>query len=271
MSKLEGMTILVPESRELDLFAGMLEAQGARAVRCPMVAILDVEDPAPALAWLDQLIAGAFDDLLLLTGEGLRRLLGIAERAGKKAAAIEAIGRLRIIVRGPKPTRALREVGLAPTLTAAAPTSAGVVETMSALDLRGRTIGVQYYAGEVDAGLIGFLNKCGAKIVAVTPYRYASASETDAVAAAIQSMAKGEIDVVAFTSSPQVKRMIDVAQERGLATTLAEAWRRTKVASIGPVVSDALRAHGIAVAAQPEAGFHLKPLVGAIAVLRNAK
>ena len=40
--KLHGVTILVPESRELDLFAGMLEAHGARTLRCPLVTILQV-------------------------------------------------------------------------------------------------------------------------------------------------------------------------------------------------------------------------------------
>ncbi len=72
---LAGRRILVPESRELDLFARMLEERGAEAVRCPLVTIRDVEDPAPVEAWLQRLAAGAFDDLILLTGEGLRRLV----------------------------------------------------------------------------------------------------------------------------------------------------------------------------------------------------
>ena len=42
--KLHGVTILVPESRELDLFAGMLEAYGARTLRCPLVTILDAAE-----------------------------------------------------------------------------------------------------------------------------------------------------------------------------------------------------------------------------------
>jgi uroporphyrinogen-III synthase len=264
---LQGLTILVPESRELDLFAGMLEARGARALRCPLVTILDVEDSTPLEAWLERLAAGGFDDVVLMTGEGLRRLLALAERLGTRPSIIAALAAARTIVRGPKPTKALREIGLSPALTAAAPTSAGLVQTLSALDLRGRCVGVQLYAGDVDPAVMTYLGTSGAMVFSVTPYRYASHSETDAVAAAIAKMAAGEIDVIAFTSKPQVSRLVEVAKEKGLEVALAEGLKRTRVASIGPVVTEALRAIGVDVDAQPEAGFHLKPLIGAIAKL----
>jgi uroporphyrinogen-III synthase len=142
-----------------------------------------------------------------------------------------------------------------------------VVETLSAHDLRGRTIGLQLYPGEVDQAIVVFLGSCGAKIYPVTPYRYSSDSESASVADAIRKMALGEIDVIAFTSSPQIQRLLDVASEKGLEPELALGWRRTRVASIGPVVSDALKAMGIEVAAQPAISFHLKPLVAAISRL----
>ena len=41
MSPLAGRRVLVPETRELDLFQRMLEERGAEVVRCPLVAILD--------------------------------------------------------------------------------------------------------------------------------------------------------------------------------------------------------------------------------------
>ena len=116
--KLHGVTILVPESRELDLFAGMLEAHGARTLRCPLVTILDAADSTPVEAWLQRLMCGEFDDLILLTGEGLRRLLALGERLGTRSEVVAAISRLRTIVRGPKPARVLREIELSPSLTA---------------------------------------------------------------------------------------------------------------------------------------------------------
>ncbi len=72
---LAGRTIAVPETRELEVFAGLLERRGARVLRCPLVSILDAPDPAPVLAFARAFAAGDCDDLILTTGEGLRRIL----------------------------------------------------------------------------------------------------------------------------------------------------------------------------------------------------
>jgi uroporphyrinogen-III synthase len=106
MAALSGLKILVPESRELDLFATMLENEGAQALRCPLVQILDLEDSVDADAWIDRCIAGAFDDLVLLTGEGLRRLLALSK--ARQGALVAALGRL------PDPATGRSRAGLAP-------------------------------------------------------------------------------------------------------------------------------------------------------------
>lgn len=244
--KLEGLSILVPESRELDLFAGMLEAQGARALRCPLVTICDVEDAEPVNVWLSRLVNGAFDDLILLTGEGLNRLLARAERVGLKQDAVAAIARLRTIVRGPKPQRALREIGLSPGITAVSPTSQGVIESLRGLELKGHVVGMQLYPGAPDE-LASFLEHAGAEAVVVTPYRYASETEARHVEEVIHQIAAGEIDVIAFTSSPQVQRIFDVAQERGIESDLRAGLARARIAAVGPVVAERLQRRGVAV------------------------
>src|SRR4249920_2634179 len=79
---LAGRRIAVLEHRELDRLGGMIEAQGALTLRCPLVSIADAPDRTPALAWLARFVDAPPDDLVLMTGEGLRRLRGFAERAG---------------------------------------------------------------------------------------------------------------------------------------------------------------------------------------------
>jgi hypothetical protein len=58
---------------------------------------------------------------------------------------VERMRTARKIVRGPKPTRALRQVGLMPEITADVPTSAGVIDALRGLDLKGRRVGLQLY------------------------------------------------------------------------------------------------------------------------------
>ena len=173
-------------------------------------------DLAQAEAWIDALIAGRFDDTIWLTGEGLRRLIGIAERTGRRAAFIAALGRVRLITRGPKPARVLRELGLAPGVAAATPTSQGVLDALAGEDLHGRRIGVQLYPGDGALPLVAALRERGAEVFPVTPYRYADQAEDAQVVEAIRALADGRIGMVAFTSSPQVERLFDVARAAGL-------------------------------------------------------
>ena len=242
----------------------MIEGEGARTLRCPLVTILDVADPAPVEAWLGRLIAGEFDDLVLLTGEGLRRLMGVADQAGIKDQAVAAIGRLRTVIRGPKPAKALREIGLVPGVSAEAPTSEGVIGTLAGLDLKGHRVGVQLYPGNPNAPLLHALRAAGASADTVVPYRYASDSETAAVEEAIHALAAGGIDFIAFTSTPQLDRLVKVAEERGLQAELKQGLANTRIAVAGPVVGKMLENMGFAIAAMPDSNFHMKPLVNAM-------
>ena len=146
MAALDRLTILIPETRELDLFAGMLESEGATTLRCPLVQSLDPEDLTETDKWINRCIAGAFDDLILLTGEGLRRLLALS--GPRRELLIAALGRLRTVTRGPKPARVLREIasknraiGLsAPTqrATVSKPTPWRTVSSQSISSIRGQ-------------------------------------------------------------------------------------------------------------------------------------
>jgi uroporphyrinogen-III synthase len=267
--KLDALRILVPENRELDLFAGMLEAEGGIVLRCPLISILDLEDPEDAETWVRLFLHQPFDDLILLTGEGLRKLLSIAERAGVDVEFRDMLARTRTVIRGPKPARVLRELGLSANVTALQPTSKGVIDVLANEDLRGRRIGVQLYPGDGGVPLVAALRQYGAEVFPVTPYRYASQSDAARVIEAIRAMASGEIDLIAFTSTPQVERLFAVAREAGLEQDLTEGFERTPIASVGPIVDKSLEAHGLMPEIRPVSSFHLKPLVRAIVAWRS--
>src|SRR3954469_12171507 len=80
--RLNGYRILILETREGAQFARLLTEQGADVLQCPMFTIHDAPDPAPVEAWIRHFIAAPFDDLVLMTGEGLRRLMKLARRIG---------------------------------------------------------------------------------------------------------------------------------------------------------------------------------------------
>ena len=258
---LSGRLVAIPESRELDRLARMLEAEGAETLRCPLVAIRDIPDPLLVQQWLERF---PFDDLILYTGEGLRRLHGFARRFDIEAGFLDGLRTARKITRGPKPERALRELGLKSDLRAETPTTEGLLTTLSALDLQGRRLGIQLYPGAPEARLTGFFQGAGAKPETVLPYVYASAAEDQSVVELIDRMASRGIDVITFTSSPQVRRLFDVAKATGREEKLRGALQSTAIAAVGPVVIAELQRRGFDAAITPDHSYFMKPLVTAI-------
>jgi uroporphyrinogen-III synthase len=154
----------------------------------------------------------------------------------------------------------LKEVGLNPTKVAESPTTEGVIATLRNEPLRGQTVGVTLY-GEPNPDLVQFLEQAGATVHTVLPYVYAPASDGDRIAELISGMAKGDIDMIIFTSSPQVDRLYQVATEKGLENDLRHGLRQTRIAAVGPVVAENLREKGAKVDICPDQGFVMKNLV----------
>jgi uroporphyrinogen-III synthase len=257
---LEGRRIAVPESRELDLFTRMLERHGATAVRCPLVSIHDVEDSAPVDAWLDRLVQGQHDVVVLYTGEGLSRLLSFARRKGIGADVIDALSKACKVARGPKPAKVLRGIGLVPDVMAQEPTTAGLMKTLSALGVKDKRVGVVLYPGGEDL-LPDFLEAAGARTDPVLSYRYASDEEDEQVLAFVRELASGTIDLIAFTSTAQVRRLQEIARRFGQDAELDKAMQRVLIAAVGPVTAAAVEKAGWPVSAMPQDSYHLKPLV----------
>src|SRR6201991_634626 len=131
--RLTGYRILILETREEAQFSRLLAEQGADVLQCPMFTINDAPDPAPIEAWIGRCIERPLDDLVLMTGEGLRRLMKVVRRMDAEQDFIAALGKSRKFARGPKPGKALREIGLEPQITTEKPTSEGVAEMLSRL------------------------------------------------------------------------------------------------------------------------------------------
>jgi uroporphyrinogen-III synthase len=268
---LSGRLIALPETRQLDVLATMLEKRGARVLRCPLVSILDAEDVEPVNRWLRRCIESPFDDFIILTGEGIRRLHGFATRLGVEAQWIDSLRRMRKLARGPKPGRALQEIGLKADLHAAEPTTEGVIATLDGLELGSRRVTVQLYGEDPNEKLMSYLAGRGIQADTVAPYRYASRSDDAQVAVLIARLAADEIDAITFTSSPQYRRLIEVADKQGLRAQLADGLNKTVVAAVGPVVAEALRENGVRVDLMPEESFFMKPMVTKLTEVLTAK
>jgi uroporphyrinogen-III synthase len=266
---LKGKRIAVPEMRELEIFASLLERRGAEVLRCPLVTIYDTPHSAQVLAFAMRVAEGGFDDFVLITGEGLTRILSCINKhdPALQERFIAGLQKLRTITRGPKPARVLRSLGLKSSIEATAPTSEGVIEALKPLDLEGRRVALQLYGNDPNVKLTRFLQERGVELTTVAPYVYGNAADDATVKTLLERMAAGEVDAIAFTSKLQIERLVNQQP----APLVRRALTRTKIAAVGPIVAEAIRAAGYEVASSPEHSWFMKPLVVALSESLQAK
>jgi uroporphyrinogen-III synthase len=264
--RLNGYRILILETREEAQFSKLLAEQGADVVQCPMFTIHDAPDPAPVEAWIRRGIDRPFDDLVLMTGEGLRRIMKLARTRGLDQALVAALAKSRKFTRGPKPGKALREISLEAQQTTEKPTTEGVIEMLGKLDLKGHRLGLQLYPDKDHSALTGALSAQGAEVDTVLPYVYDPKAADANIVAAIDDMAEGRIDSIALTNLGQVRRLIEAARAHGSEAKLHAGLERTLIASVGPAVSGELAAHGLRTDIAPaEDAYFMRPLISAMA------
>ncbi len=267
-STLQAKTIAVPESRQLDVLTALFERRGAEVIRAPLVTIHDAPDQEPVIRWLQQFIKEPPDYFIILTGEGLRRLRAVAQRQQVESRFIAALDNVLKVCRGPKPVRALKEMNLKPDLLGTAPTTAGVIETLDSLSLANSRIAVQLYGEDPNLELMQYLDSIHLiDCSTVAPYIYANDADNNRVKTLILKMAAGEVDLIAFTSKPQVRRLFEVAQQSNLTDELQSGMGKTKIAAVGPVVKEFLSSYGCEVSVMPTKSYFMKPLVRSVELL----
>jgi len=251
-----GLRVLSLESRRSKEMASLITTYGGRAIEAPSMREVPLETNTEALAFADALIRREFDVVVLLTGVGTRALLRVVEQVrGTAAPFIEALAATRVAARGPKPVAVLRELNITPWLIAPEPNTwrellAAFDAKRDELPLAGLRVAVQEY-GVSNPSLLAGLSERGALVSTVPVYQWALPEDLTPLRAAIAALARGDIDVVLFTTATQVTHLLQVAAEDGLADATRQALSRVVVASIGPTTSEELRENGIRVDFEP--------------------
>jgi uroporphyrinogen-III synthase len=248
-----GLTVLSFESRRAAEIAELIRRHAGEPVSAPSMREVPLEENRTSIELLEALEAGTVDVVLLLTGVGTRALVASLTDHCPPERFAELLGRTVVVARGPKPVAALRELGLTPNVTVPEPnTWREILRTLDErVPLGGRRVAVQEY-GRTNPELLDGLAARGAEVIRVPVYRWALPEDVEPLRAAIRRLAAGEIDVVLFTSARQVDHVMRIAEDSGLADAVLRSSQRCVVASIGPVCSESLTAHGWQVDLEPE-------------------
>ena len=260
---MNGQTVAILESRLGEHLAELIAKRGGKPVRAPALAEIPDVDPRYIADLIREWQAKAVKAAIFQTGVGTHALFKTADTLGMTETLLALVASAVVVVRGPKPTAALRSRGVRIDLSAREPyTTVEVLEALEPIPLKDERVIVQRYGAknpELEQGLIAM----GATVIEIPVYRWSMPDDTQPMIDLIGALERREIDAVVFTSASQVHHLFNVAQQLGAGDSLAANLNRTLVASIGPVCTAALRHFGVAIGLEPRPP-KLGPLVAAL-------
>ena len=283
MASLDGKTIAFVEARMSSELAGLIRRHGGVPYPAPVLQEIYLKDSPEVQQLIADTCAGRIDAVALLTGVGTQALVETAAAMGRQAEFIQALDKLTVIARSPKPARVLRRHQIHIDLMPPEPfTTADLINSLDEWDLAGKVMAVQHYGGP-NRPLVQRLRERGAEVREVTLYNWGLPEDQAPVLAMIDELTQGRVDAIAFTSQPQVGNLLTIAAGAGKEPALRQclghrlesapatepasepaAAPGAVVASVGPVCSRRLREAGIAVDVEPEHP-HMGNLVLALA------
>ncbi|HEX5228743.1 MAG TPA: uroporphyrinogen-III synthase, partial [Bryobacteraceae bacterium] len=215
-------------------FSDRLRSLGADAIELPVIALEAPADPAP----LDHALANlaTYDWLVFTSVNGVRFFLDRLDQSRHDLRSLRA----RICAIGPATRKAVEALHLKVDLMPEEYVAESLVRTFAGENLAGKKILLPRAAVARDL-IPQELAALGAQVDVVEAYRNVVPPDAAARAREVFS-AEQKPDWITFTSSSTVKNLLALAGR--------DALEGIRIASIGPVTSETLRAHGLDVDAE---------------------
>jgi uroporphyrinogen decarboxylase len=243
-----GLHVAALESRRAEETSRLIARAGGVPHVSPSLREVPLGANSDAVDFAHRIMTGQMDLVLFTTGVGIRHFVEQLARRIDMARFLAALSDVTTIVRGPKPTAALRELKIEPRIRVPEPnTWREILQTLDAqTSLANQVIGVVEY-GIPNPSLVAGLEARGAQVISLKVYDWDLPEDTGPLEENVRAIIAGEIDVLLLTSARQVLHLREVAARTGRDAALVDALGRVVVASIGPTTSETLREEGIGV------------------------
>ena len=241
--------VLAFESRRAKEMAELIRINGGVPFVAPALREIPLEQNPAAFAFAAKLYRGDFDMVIFLTGVGARLLQRVLATREAEDRFVDALRKLTIVARGPKPVAVLREWQVPIAVTVPEPNTWR--ELLEAIAGRPeQSVAVQEY-GRSNPELLSGLAAQGRLATPVPVYQWALPEDTAPLAEAMEMLIGGQCKVVIFTTGVQIDHVLEFAEQQGKRSQVLDTLKKTFIASIGPTCSESLRAHGITPAMEP--------------------
>jgi uroporphyrinogen-III synthase len=257
-----GLCVLALESRRAREIAKLIANLGGVPIVAPSVREVPLESNQEALEFARRLAAGQVDMVVFTTGVGVKALASAVEKVCSRDELSSHLNRVVVIARGPKPTAALRELGVRVSINVPEPNTwrdllTVIDQSKDTFPVAGRRIAVQEY-GVTNPELSAGLEERGAIVTPVNVYQWALPEDLGPLEKAVESIIGGDVHVLLVASSVQIRHLFEVAGRLAKTEVLREALSRVVIASVGPLTSEELRSRGLNVdieCTHPKMGF----------------
>jgi uroporphyrinogen-III synthase len=238
-----GLRVLSLESRRAKEMENLIVREGGIPFVAPSVKERALDDDETAFRFVERLEVDEFDMVICMTAVGLALLRDTAARRMPLERLSEALRRVTIVSRGPKPVGVLKSLEVPIHIMIPEPnTWKEIVDAVAGR--RERRIAVQEY-GRPGREMNEALEALGATVTPIALYKWELPDDLAPLREAVQRLASRQCDVVLFTSSIQLDHLLEIAGTLGLETEVRAALSEEVVASIGPVMTAALTAKGL--------------------------
>lgn len=251
---LTGFRVAVTAARRADELCTLLRRRGATVIAAPAIAMVPLPDDQELRTNTQGLIDIPPDILIATTGIGFRGWISAAEDWGVSDDLLAALGRARIVSRGPKATGALRAAGLPEEWSPESESSREVLGYLRQGQLTGMRVAVQLH-GATDEWdpfpeFLDELRAAGADVVPIRVYRWKPAEPGGPFDSLVLDIAERRLDAVSFTSAPAVAATLLRAVELGVGDAVVDAFRtQVHAMCVGPVTARPLVRLGVPVSA----------------------
>jgi uroporphyrinogen-III synthase len=257
-----GLCVLALESRRAREIAKLIANLGGVPIVAPSVREVQLESNQEALAFARKLAAGEVDMVVFTTGVGVKALASAVESVFSQGKLSQHLNEVVIVARGPKPTAALKELGVRVSMAVPEPNTwrdllAILDRSKDAFPVSGRRVAIQEY-GVTNLELSAGLEERGAIVTRVILYQWALPEDLGPLERAVESIISGDIHVLLVASSVQIRHIFEVADRMAKGEALHEALSRVVITSVGPLTSEELRGRGLSVdieCTRPKMGF----------------
>ncbi len=239
----DGARVLSLESRRAIEMATLIRKQGGNPFVAPSMREIELGGHEEAFDFGQRLLAGDFDAVILLTGVGTRLLWKTLLTRLAEADLKAALAKTTLVVRGPKPSAAIREIGFVPQVQIPEPNTWR--ELLDTMKPRPETrLALQEY-GKSHTELIDGLRAQGRHVTQVRIYTWDLPEDIAPLREAAARLAQRDFDIVLITTSMQFINLMKIATTDGIAEPVLEGLRAARIGSIGPTTTETLEDYGL--------------------------